>query len=96
MRILLNYLCSTFSTAPLGVLDPLEEQNFYSFTNTGQRGSIYASSGEPHPNKVFTSAVTTSVTPSVAPSVPPQPPRPRSEASSSEPPTLPPRDKKGE
>lgn len=29
-------------TAPLGVLDPLEQQNFYKNMNTGQRGSIYS------------------------------------------------------
>ena len=29
-------------SAPLGVLDPLEQQNFYKNMNTGPQGSIYS------------------------------------------------------
>ncbi|KAL3882605.1 hypothetical protein ACJMK2_028930 [Sinanodonta woodiana] len=34
---------------PLGVLDPLEQQNFYRNMNTGQRGSIYSKPPQLHP-----------------------------------------------
>ncbi|XP_053396304.1 mitogen-activated protein kinase kinase kinase 7-interacting protein 3 homolog [Mercenaria mercenaria] len=80
---------------PLGVLDPLEQQNFYKNMNTGQRGSIYASASQTPP-KTFTSTVTTSVTttvttptrppPEIPPELPPRDPQPRDV-----PPPLPPR-----
>lgn len=80
---------------PLGVLDPLEQQNFYKNMNTGQRGSIYASASQTPP-KTYTSTVTTSVTttvttptrppPEIPPELPPRDPHPRDV-----PPPLPPR-----
>ena len=69
--------------APLGVLDPLEQQNFYKNMNTGQRGSIYAIASQTP--KTYMSTVTAAVTSTVTtptrrppeiPQVPPQlPPR---------------------
>lgn len=69
---------------PLGIIDPLEQQNFYkNMNNTGQRGSIYASASLTPPT--FTSTVTTSISSTTTPSTPTRPPP-------DIPPTLPPRD----
>lgn len=80
---------------PLGVLDPLEQQNFYKNMNTGQRGSIYASTAQTPP-RTYTSTVTTSVTTTVStptrrpPEIPPERP-PRDPPPRDVPPPLPPR-----
>lgn len=69
---------------PLGIIDPIEQQNFYkNMNNTGQRGSIYASASLTPPT--FTSTVTTSISSTTTPSTPTRPPP-------EVPPTLPPRD----
>ncbi|KAL4232915.1 TGF-beta-activated kinase 1 and MAP3K7-binding protein 2 [Mactra antiquata] len=79
---------------PLGVLDPLEQQNFYKNMNTGQRGSIYASASQVTP-RTFESTLTTVTTsvstptrppPEIPPQLPPRDPTPRDV-----PPPLPPR-----
>ncbi|XP_052242715.1 mitogen-activated protein kinase kinase kinase 7-interacting protein 3 homolog isoform X1 [Dreissena polymorpha] len=81
---------------PLGVLDPLEQQNFYKNMNTGQRGSIYASTSPVSVPSMQVSRVTTSVNSVVTPSrlppeIPPQLP-PRDPPRTHElPPPLPPR-----
>ncbi|XP_052809006.1 mitogen-activated protein kinase kinase kinase 7-interacting protein 3 homolog isoform X2 [Mya arenaria] len=81
---------------PLGVLDPIEQQNFYKNMNTGQRGSIYASASTSAPTVTHVSTVTTSIPsrplpsrppPEIPPQLPPRdPPR-----NSDVPPPLPPR-----
>ena len=73
-------------SAPLGIIDPLEQQSFYkNMNNTGQRGSIYASASLTPPS--FTSTVTTSISTTPTPATPTRPPP-------EIPPTLPPRDSK--
>jgi hypothetical protein len=66
-------LCQLFYTsAPLGVLDPLEQQNFYKTINMGPSGSIYG--GASHvPHK----STPTRPPPEIPPELPPRDPQPR-------------------
>lgn len=96
IRIMTNEIdLYNFGQTPLGVLDPLEQQNFYKTMNTGQRGSIYGKAAGRTP-QTFTSTMTTAVTTTVslptrpAPEIPPTLP-PRDTPSRDVPPPLPPR-----
>ncbi|XP_021355285.1 TGF-beta-activated kinase 1 and MAP3K7-binding protein 3-like isoform X1 [Mizuhopecten yessoensis] len=61
---------------PLGVLDPLEQQNFFQNMNPGQRGSIYSRPPPPTPTPPPTSETPPPIPPRIHHVPPPPPPQP--------------------
>ena len=66
------YVYIIYSLAPLGVLDPLEQQNFYKTINMGPSGSIYGGASQTPPK-----TTPSRPPPEIPPELPPRDPQPR-------------------